>query len=66
LSHQTKHLFGGGGEVGEPAPLPLKVEKRSSTKMHWLKSSLHIALVVIVVLFLANKVPIIGSLTGKA
>lgn len=34
--------------------------------MHWLKSSLHIALVVIIVLFLANRVPIIGQLTGKA
>jgi hypothetical protein len=39
--------------------------KKGETQMHWLKSSFHIAVVVVIVLFLANRVPIIGALTGK-
>lgn len=32
--------------------------------MHWLKSSLHIALVVVILFWLAGAVPAIGQITG--
>lgn len=32
--------------------------------MHWLKSSLHIALVVAIVLFVATRVPAVGGILG--
>jgi hypothetical protein len=32
--------------------------------MHWLKSSLHIALVVAIVLFVATRVPAVGTILG--
>jgi Sec-independent protein translocase protein TatA len=31
---------------------------------HWIKSSLHIALVVAIVLFIASRVPAVGSILG--
>lgn len=51
------------GELSAFCPSIKKTDKEKNMG-HWLKSSLHIALVVVILFFVARSVPAVGSILG--